>query len=93
MLGLAEDKAASSAPRRSIRERSAKTLTDDECFTKIEEYASRFPKAAVSKRMTQMLCNEADLSSLLKALEVLKERDLEPEFLKAHITKIKTVAA
>ena len=92
MLGLVEDKVASSAPRRSIRERSAKTLTDDECFTKIEEYANRFPKA-VNKRMTQMLCNEADLSSLLKALEVLKERDLEPEFLKAHITKIKTVAA
>ena len=92
MLGLAEDKVASSAPRRSIRERSAKTLTDDECFTKIEEYANRFPKA-VSKRMTQMLCNEADLPSLLKALEILKERELEPEFLKVQLIKIKTIAA
>ena len=92
MLGLAEDKVASSVPRRSIRERSAKTLTDDECFTKIEEYANRFPKA-VSKRTTQMLCNEADLPSLLKALEILKERELEPEFLKVQLIKIKTIAA
>ena len=92
MLGLAEDKAASSAPRRSIRERSAKTLTDDECFTKIEEYASRYPKG-VNKRMTQMLCNEADLTSLLKALETLKERELEPEFLKDPLRKITAVAA
>ena len=43
--------------------------------------------------MTQMLCNEADLTSLLKALETLKERELEPEFLKDPLRKITAVAA